>query len=1378
MSSIWKFTAIAFLLIHSFLETKASHAVGADLFYECLGNNQYRITLNFYRDCAGIAAPTNSSGDAGDRTVTIRSASCNRNLSLVLTRTSFREVPAICPAQQNQSRCRGGTLPGIEQHVYSAVITLPAQCTDWVVGYDLCCRNSAITNLQSPGSYDLYVEARINNSGGLCNNSPIFTTLPVPYICANQQYFYNHGAVDIDGDSLVYRFVNPLHNPNSNIPYTGGQNINNPMRTSGAFQFNTQTGQMSFTPSQTQQAVVTVLVQEYRNGVLIGSSMRDIQVVVLNCNNAPPISSPITNVTGGTPVGSNAFSIDVCSGNQICFDVNSSDPNSNQVLTMTWNNGIPGATFTQTGQPPVARFCWTPGPNDVGLNNFVVEVLDNACPIPGRSTRNYSISVFNSSLNINTSTTPVSCASTNNGTATATVVGGVAPIRYAWSNGQTTSTATGLAIGNHTVTVQDAGSCPVVRTVTITGPPKINVSFTTTSAVCNGEQNGTVLATTSGGNGGPFTYLWSNGETTAFIDSLASGAYFLTVRDNANCPFDTLAFIFQPGPLIITATASATSNYNGRDISCAGAADGEVTLIVDGGTQPYIYNWSPNANGQNDSIIRNLGPGLYSVTLYDQNGCNTGAFITLTEPAPVTATTTVISDVTCFGLNNGAASAAGTGGTSPFDYLWSASANNQNTAIANNLPGGLHTVTVTDINGCSATATASLNSAGPLTLNVNPISNYNGFNVTCFGSTNGRAIAATTGGTPPFNYSWGANAGNQNTDIAFDISAGNYAVTVTDAKGCTISGNTTLIEPPIITNTIAVTSNYNGFDVSCFGAADGSATVTVSGGVPGYLYQWYDTLNQTSATANTLNANIPYVVRITDLNECSIYDTIILNEPTPIIVNTAISSNYNGEHISCFGASDGSATVNATGGVPTYNYLWSNNQNDTIATNLNAATYSVTATDLNNCTASNTITLVNPAQLNITTTVTSNYNGRDISCFGFSDGSVNATASGGVLGFSYQWDAATNNQSTSNATNLSVGNYNVTATDLNGCTVAGNITVTQPDFLVVSVATSDVVCFGENNGYAIATASGGTTTYNYTWSNNGSLNNSNNRGLSIGNYGLTVTDINNCTANTSFIINEPSLLVTDTTTRPATCFETPDGFAAVIASGGIGNYSYAWSGYNVTDSLYDGFLRGIYTVTVTDGNGCSSAETVLISSPDATSVKANVIGEDQSTYFGDTIQLQAINTSINFPQGVGVNFFWNPQDGLSCNNCSNPLAYPIYTTLYEVTMIDDRGCIASDTLLIYIDPQTKVLYVPNAFTPNGDGINDIFYVYAAGAKEIDFIVFNRWGEKIFQSYSINEGWDGYYKDNLMNPGVYVYYVVVTYLDGATKTAKGSVTLVR
>lgn len=233
-----KYLKIFLVLVCGFLTNNiyASHAVGIDLSYTCLGNNRYEVTLNFYRDCKGQGAP--GTGSYSDPSIDI--VGCGVNKSSRLDLISSSQVPAICPGQLNQTSCDGGSLPGVEQYVYKGVITVPANCSNLTISYRLCCRNSAITNLVS-GKY-MYEEAVINNSNNYCNNSPVFTTLPVPYICAGEATNYNHGAVDIDGDALVYSLVDPLDNSNTPIAHINGTSATNPLNTVGPFQFDSNTG--------------------------------------------------------------------------------------------------------------------------------------------------------------------------------------------------------------------------------------------------------------------------------------------------------------------------------------------------------------------------------------------------------------------------------------------------------------------------------------------------------------------------------------------------------------------------------------------------------------------------------------------------------------------------------------------------------------------------------------------------------------------------------------------------------------------------------------------------------------------------------------------------------------------------------------------------------------------------------------------------------------------------------------------------------------------------------------------------------------------------------------------------------------------------------
>jgi hypothetical protein len=337
-------TALLFILRAD--PAKASHAMGADLTYECLGGNTYKVRLSFYRDCIGILAPANIY-------VNIRSVSCGQTLGVTCNPIpgTGQEVTYLCPTAQ--STCNGGTFTGIQEWVYEGVVTLPMQCNDWQFSYSLCCRNAAINTISSPGSNTFYIYASLDNTITPCNSSPTFTNKPVPFACLGQQLCFNHGATDPDGDSLVYSLVNPRQTVTNDVSYIAPYNAANPLATAGPIQFNTQTGDICFTPTQLQVTVMAVLVREYRNGVLIGYVVRDIQITVLNCTNDLPTLTGIN--------GTNNFDLTVCANESLCFDVFSNDINAGQQVGLFWNNAIPNATFTSAGSPhPTGTFCWTP----------------------------------------------------------------------------------------------------------------------------------------------------------------------------------------------------------------------------------------------------------------------------------------------------------------------------------------------------------------------------------------------------------------------------------------------------------------------------------------------------------------------------------------------------------------------------------------------------------------------------------------------------------------------------------------------------------------------------------------------------------------------------------------------------------------------------------------------------------------------------------------------------------------------------------------------------------------------------------------------------------------------------------------------------------
>jgi gliding motility-associated-like protein len=382
------------------LKSWASHAMGADLTYTCVGPDTYEIRLTFFRDCGGISAPATVN-------IAFESVSCGLTTNITLNQDSLvigsdtyfsgDEVSPLCTDSLPNSECNGGDLPGVEIYIYTGTITLPASCPDWVLSYGLCCRNDDITNLDDPDSYDIHVEATIDNSGGLCNSSPFFTTFPVPYICVNEPFSFNHGAVDPDGDSLVYSLIQPLDDTGVPIPYAPGSGFSPtyPMSTTtGTFGFDPVSGQMSFTPDIEQVAVVAVLVEEYRDGVLIGTTMRDIQIVVIDCTTgvAPVWSGAFNSLEGGVAIDSN--SIEACPGDTIRFFLDFTDADVGDTISFITNVDLvlTGATFTALGTNPLQLFIeWFSPPTDTGFYNFSVTVEDNSCPIVSSNAYSFDI---------------------------------------------------------------------------------------------------------------------------------------------------------------------------------------------------------------------------------------------------------------------------------------------------------------------------------------------------------------------------------------------------------------------------------------------------------------------------------------------------------------------------------------------------------------------------------------------------------------------------------------------------------------------------------------------------------------------------------------------------------------------------------------------------------------------------------------------------------------------------------------------------------------------------------------------------------------------------------------------------------------------------
>ncbi|GIV33020.1 MAG: hypothetical protein KatS3mg031_0555 [Chitinophagales bacterium] len=585
---------------------------------------------------------------------------------------------------------------------------------------------------------------------------------------------------------------------------------------------------------------------------------------------------------------------------------------------------------------------------------------------------------------------------------------------------------------------------------------------------------------------------------------------------------------------------------------------------------PTQWNWifpggSPSVSTSQNPVVTYNTSGSYNVTLIVTNagGSDTLSRTNYITVHPAVNVTVSKTDATCT-ASDGTVTAMVTSGGGGYTYLWNTGSTS---ASLNGLPPSTYTVTVTDANGCTATASAVVvASSGSLTASVTSLTNAD-----C-GVANGSATVTAFGGTTPHTYTWNTTP-VQNTPTASNLLAGIYSVTITDAGGCSVTLSVTIgnVNGP----TIAVQSQTN---VSCSGGADGSVTVSASGGNAPYTYSLDGTNFQISPTFSGLSAG-NYTITVKDVNACVASVNVTLTQPSPIVIS------INKTDVSCFGGNNGTATANVSGGTPPYVYQWSNSQSGVFATNLRAGTYSLVVTDGSGCTASASVTVNQPMALNPQVSVTS------VSCFGGNDGGAAATATGGTPPYLYAWG---NGQSGTGITGLTAGSYVVTVTDANGCTATTSAIVSQPAAaLVVHATASNITCRNANDGAITLLVSGGTAPYSYTWSNGSSAKDQNN--LSAGNYGVTVTDAKGCTATASAVITEPDALTLTTSSTPASSASAQDGTASVTPSGGTPPYSYQWNTSPVqTTPTASGLAPGNYSVTVTDSNGCIAFASVAV----------------------------------------------------------------------------------------------------------------------------------------------------------------------------------------
>lgn len=1035
-----------------------------------------------------------------------------------------------------------------------------------------------------------------------------------------------------------------------------------------------------------------------------------------------------------------------------------------------------------TGGAAPYSYVWSNGANSQDINNvpagtYSVTITDgNGCQVtslivltqPTALTQTVTAFTFPSGTNI-------SCFGANDGSIDLTIGGGSPGYLYSWTNGSNVQDPSGFAAGTYSATITDINGCQIISSIVLTQPTILS-STLSPSTYSGGYNltgcfpNGSIDLNVTGGNSG-YTYSWSNGSIVQDVNGLTAGTYSVVITDMNGCQTTNSTTLIAPTTL--STTISAFTYPSGSNISCNGLSDGSIDLVVTGGAPTYTYVWS---NGATNQDISNVPSGSYSVTITDANGCQVTSLIALTQPSPLSQSVSTYTypsgtNISCFGSSDGSIDLNVNGGSPVYTYNWSNGSNFQDLV---GLSAGTYSATITDINGCQIISTITLVQPAALVSNALVSVYAGGYNLSGCGQ-NGWIDLSVMGGNGGYIYAWANGLNSQ--DIS-TLSAGSYAVTVTDMNGCQTDLDTVLNQPPGLISTTQVTTDYNGEDISCFGESDGAITVNIVGGTPTYSYEWLDSLGNmigTSQDVNGLSAGT-YTINFVDQNGCIGSNTVTLAEPEPFTYDINVSTDYNGQDISCFNASDGGVNLSLSGGTPAYSFVWTNELGANVGSsedlsNVPAGNYFVAVHDVNGCFFDTVILLNQPTNLLGVTTVTSDYNGQNVSCYLATDGAVDVTATGGTPGYVYTWIniGGSTLGTNSSLSSVGAGTYFVQVTDLNGCVSNVNVNVTQPAPLTSGITVvSDffgqaISCEGATNGIIEANVSGGLPGYSYEWSTQPVQTTMQAINLGVGNYLLTVTDSNGCVST-----SEVNL-----TANPLPVLNLPEPIEGCIGQNIVINSQFE-PGSSCTWVFSDGQEYnecGSVTVSFPEQN-CYGVDLTVVSSEGCVSSASMdsficIMPNPLAGFYADNYNLTNLENGTNFfNTSMGAeSYLWDFGDGSPTETDENVyhefgngddfLTTEIPVTLYAIT---DIGCTDTVVMYIHLNPEL-IFYVPNAFTPDGDDYNNFFKpVFSSGYDKdgYSFRVFNRWGEIVYETKEIGDGWDGLYKSNKCQDGVYTW----------------------
>jgi gliding motility-associated-like protein len=685
------------------------------------------------------------------------------------------------------------------------------------------------------------------------------------------------------------------------------------------------------------------------------------------------------------------------------------------------------------------------------------------------------------------------CWNSADGSAEIEVVLGEFPYVFTWSDAMSVdSIRNDLATGIYTVTVTDDNDCEAIALIEFEEQDSIELSLGLVDPSCVGNTDGEITVSSSGGSG-IYTYDWGGGNTGDVLSNLGSGNYTVTVLDENLCSQVASGDLTDPDAITLAITTT--------DASCFDNTDGSADVVPSPGSlSDYVITWD---DGQTDFTLTGLAEGIYGFTVESNEGCQQVGNATIGQP-DILEVNFDITDDSCINSPAGELVAVVSGGTDPYNYQWDGLVGNTDTQ--SNLNQGTYSVTITDDKGCTLIESNTINAPDPLTVEVLTT------DAVCFEGTDGTASVNLLTGAAPLSYSWSNNTSDPTASM---LSAGIYTLTVTDFNDCTF---TTDFE---IEQAAQISVDLDPTNPNCFDSADGLVEVSdvayggISADPADFTFEWIG-IAQNGPIATGLVED-SYTVLVTDVFGCSIEESIVLTSPAEMVPFIQIV-----DPVSCLDSEDGSLSISTLNGTAPFTYQWgvsSNNQTGNNIFNLPAGLHEVTITDDNGCTAQASFELEQPSGFDYT------YSSEPVTCFGSIDGQATLFVEGSNNSYSYDWDG----QNGQSATGLAAGTYEVTVTDLLGCSFVAEVVVESPEEVFASHFKEDVACNGQNNGMIGLEIAGGVPPYEYTlYPDNDNQADSLFENLTEGIYDVIITDSKGC--EFSFLdieIDEPAPLSID-----------------------------------------------------------------------------------------------------------------------------------------------------------------------------------------------------------------------------------------------------------